>query len=158
MKLESDILALKSPAHRVLGDLRRECGGWKRNEQGKWSQENLPIFEGSSMEDRLKDEKDLCVLAPPVERDRLTKFLEGPFSFFFRDADFISHRKIEALVSFISMVVALLFLLGALWGLYGVSDAAAQLLMLSGFAVAFGGALGLLTNARRQDVFAATAA
>lgn len=30
--------------------------------------------------------------------------------------------------------------------------------MLGGFTIGFAGALGLLTNARRQDVFAATAA
>jgi hypothetical protein len=116
------------------------------------------------MRNRLRNERDLCVLAPPVERDRLTKFLEGPFSIFFRDntedegEEFVSHRKVDATVSLISMLTAILFLLGALWGLYAVADAAAQMIMLSAFTISFGGALGLLTNARRQDVFAATAA
>jgi hypothetical protein len=31
-----------------------------------------------------ENEKDLCVLAPPVERDRLTRLLEGRLSYFFR--------------------------------------------------------------------------
>jgi hypothetical protein len=31
-----------------------------------------------------ENEPDLCVLAPPVEQDRLTVLLEGPFSYFFR--------------------------------------------------------------------------
>lgn len=39
-----------------------------------------------------------------------------------------------------------------------MQNPAKQLLMLGGFTIGFAGALGLLTNARRQDVFAATAA
>jgi hypothetical protein len=36
------------------------------------------------MRHHLADEKDLCVLAPPVEHDRLTRLLEGRFAFLFR--------------------------------------------------------------------------
>ena len=36
------------------------------------------------METHLDNGKDLCVLAPPVVRDRLTKLLEGPLAFLFR--------------------------------------------------------------------------
>jgi hypothetical protein len=31
-----------------------------------------------------KHKTDLCVLAPPVERDRLTRLFEGRFSYLFR--------------------------------------------------------------------------
>ena len=34
----------------------------------------------SYMEDHLEDGSDLSVLAPPIERDRLTALLEGRFS------------------------------------------------------------------------------
>lgn len=57
-----------------------------------------------------------------------------------------------------SIVAAAAFLVGAIVGLYYVQDPPKQLLMLGGFTIGFAGALGLLTNARRQDVFAATAA
>jgi hypothetical protein len=33
-----------------------------------------------SMEEHLEDGADLCVLAPPMEVDRLTQLLEGRFS------------------------------------------------------------------------------
>ena len=46
-------------------------------------QQHERLFRNSGMENRLSDEKDLCVMAPPVERDRLTRLLEGPFSLFF---------------------------------------------------------------------------
>jgi hypothetical protein len=36
------------------------------------------------MRHHLADEKDLCVLAPPIEHDRLTRLLEGRFAFLFR--------------------------------------------------------------------------
>jgi hypothetical protein len=39
-----------------------------------------------SMDRHLDEENEggLCVLAPPVERDRLTRLLEGRLSYFFR--------------------------------------------------------------------------
>lgn len=70
----------------------------------------------------------------------------------------ILHRKVELAVSFISTVCAAIFLIGAILGLYFVTNSKARLGMLSGFTVAFAASLAVLTNARRQDVFAATAA
>jgi hypothetical protein len=61
-------------------------------------------------------------------------------------------------VSIISGVLATIFLIGAIVGLYWVHNPNAKLGMLSGLTVAFAGSLALFTNARRQDVFAATAA
>jgi hypothetical protein len=46
-------------------------------------QQHERLFRNSGMENRLSDEKDLCVMASPVERDRLTRLLEGPFPLFF---------------------------------------------------------------------------
>ena len=42
------------------------------------------------METHLDEDKDLCVLAPPVIRDRLTRLLEGPLAFLFRVSLFTS--------------------------------------------------------------------
>jgi hypothetical protein len=54
--------------------------------------------------------------------------------------------------------MAIVFLIGAIVGLYWVSNPRIKLGILSGLTVAFAGTLALFTNARRQDVFAATAA
>ena len=116
------------------------------------------------MESHLDDEKDLCVLAPPVVRDRLTKLLEGRLAFLFRTrapggvTEIVSHRTVATVVSIISTLAAVAFLIGAIIGLYFVTNPSAQLAMLSCLTIAFAGSLGLLTTARRQDVFAATAA
>jgi hypothetical protein len=121
---------------------------------------------GDKMETHLK-ENDLCVLAPPVERDRLTKFFQGPFSDWFhifreRDDhgnpnDFVSDKQIGDAVGFISIIAATAFLVAAIWGLYAVSHPTYQLIMLTFFALCFAACIALLTNARRQDVFAVTA-
>ncbi len=54
--------------------------------------------------------------------------------------------------------MAIIFLIGAILGLYWVTSPTAKLGMLSGLTVGFAGSLAMFTNARRQDVFAATAA
>jgi hypothetical protein len=61
-------------------------------------------------------------------------------------------------VSIISSLLAIIFLIGAVLGLYWVKNPNAKLGMLSGLTFAFACSLALFTNARRQDVFAATAA
>lgn len=49
-------------------------------------------------------------------------------------------------------------MIGAIVGLYWVRNPNAKLGIVSGLTVAFAGTLALFTNARRQDVFASTAA
>lgn len=73
-------------------------------------------------------------------------------------SDFVSHKRVSVAVSVISSLLASIFLIGAILGLYWVTNPNAKLGMLSGLTVAFAGSLALFTNARRQDVFAATAA
>jgi hypothetical protein len=85
LKRESDVLALSRPERRPLKGTR-----WiflqKRYEKSK--KKNI-ISTGAmipgAMDTHLdaENEEDLCVLAPPVERDRLTKLFEGRLSFFF---------------------------------------------------------------------------
>jgi energy-converting hydrogenase Eha subunit C len=74
------------------------------------------------------------------------------------ETDYISHKTVALVVSSFSVIFAVLFLIGAILGLYFETDPGWRLLMLSLFTVGFACVLGLLTNARRQDVFAATAA
>lgn len=73
-------------------------------------------------------------------------------------SDFVSHNRISVAVSVISGLLATIFLIGAILGLYWVTNPNVKLGMLSGLTVGFAGSLALFTNARRQDVFASTAA
>ena len=61
-------------------------------------------------------------------------------------------------MTILSGLMATVFLIGAMVGLYWVESPRTKLGLLSGLTVAFAGTLALFTNARRQDVFAATAA
>ena len=157
LKLESDILALNSPDKRTLKGVRRV---FKNEVNGE---EHAPMISGK-MEMHLDDDKDLCVLAPPAEGDRLTRLLEGRFAFLFRTrtpegvTETVSHQRVATVVSIISALAAIAFLLGAVLGLYFISNPTIQLALLSCLTIAFAAVLSLLTSAKRQDVFAATAA
>lgn len=61
-------------------------------------------------------------------------------------------------VAGISTVLSAAFLIGAVLGLYFLKASGARLGLISGLMIFFAGSLALMTNARRQDVFAATAA
>ena len=61
-------------------------------------------------------------------------------------------------MTIISIISAIVLLIGAVIVLYFVTNPKAQLTILCGWTAFFALTLGLLTNARRQDVFVATAA
>jgi hypothetical protein len=70
----------------------------------------------------------------------------------------VSHAQISLVVTILSVIAATLFLIGAMVGLYYIKNPRATLGTISGLTIGFALCLGLFTNARRQDVFAATAA
>ncbi|PVH75814.1 hypothetical protein DL98DRAFT_592820 [Cadophora sp. DSE1049] len=175
LKLENDILALKPPDRRPLKGVRRifytshNTPGLKKNPRGRGktqlSGSGAGMIAGKiSAHLDPNNEQDLCVLAPDVQKDRLTRLFEGRMSYFFRArtddglSDFVSHSKVALAVTILSGLMATVFLIGAIVGLYWVEDPRTKLGILSGLTVAFAGTLALFTNARRQDVFAATAA
>ncbi|KAH8757403.1 hypothetical protein BGZ57DRAFT_644810 [Hyaloscypha finlandica] len=163
LKRESEVLALDNPDRRPLKGTRKMFIPTYDKDAGTGTGAAMIAGQMRTHLDR-ENEKDLCVLAPPIERDRLTRLLEGRLSYFFRTkneeglSDFISHHRVSVAVTVISGILATIFLIGAILGLYWVKSPNAKLGMLSGLTVAFAGSLALFTNARRQDVFAATAA
>lgn len=82
LKRESDVLSLSSPDRRPLKGTRRIFVPTYDVEKG--TAKGAAMITGH-MDKHLdkKNEGDLCVLAPPVERDRLTRLLEGRFSYLF---------------------------------------------------------------------------
>jgi hypothetical protein len=83
LKRESEILALSSPDQRLLNGVRHVFipSYDKGTGTGKG-----PTTSHGMMKTHLDEEnkQDLCVLALPVERDRVTKLLEGRLSYFFK--------------------------------------------------------------------------
>ena len=61
-------------------------------------------------------------------------------------------------VAVISIVLAAILLIGAITSLYFVTMPAARLGMISAFTVLFALSVGVMTNSKRAEVFAATAA
>ncbi|KKZ67723.1 hypothetical protein EMCG_06590 [[Emmonsia] crescens] len=160
LKLQSEVLALSGPSRRPLKHTRRTFTN--ADSTGK---PQIPIILGA-MENHLDDGADLCVLAPPMEQDRLTQILEGRLSGLLTifksqsdgDVDYVSHSTVTTIVSTVSIILAAAFLLGAILALYLETDPGWRLFILFLFVVGFAGSLGALTNARRQDIFAGTAA
>lgn len=61
-------------------------------------------------------------------------------------------------VSIVSTIIAAILLIGAIIGLYIVLNPVSRLVMISCFTALFAISVGLLTNARRAEIFGSTAA
>ncbi len=71
---------------------------------------------------------------------------------------YVSEVNIGRFVAILSTILAAVLLFGAIISLYLVQEPQAVLGMLSGWTVLFAACVGLLTNAKRGETFAATAA
>ena len=67
-------------------------------------------------------------------------------------------RSVFIAVNDITIFVAAILLIGSIVGFYYVNNDVAKLTMIAAFTVAFALSVGLMTNARRAEIFAATAA
>ena len=61
-------------------------------------------------------------------------------------------------VNAITILVAAVFLVGSMISFYFVKHEAAKLVMIAALTVAFATSVGLITTARRVEIFASTAA
>lgn len=135
--LTRDILALSRARKHSLQDVRRTFP----------PELNRGVtLLGKFYNTRLED--DLSCLGPASEKDVLTRALEK-----LGNATTVTH-----VVTFLSALCAVLFLVGAMVGLYFVSNMRARLGMVGMFTVLFAITIAGLTSSRRQEVFVATAA
>ncbi|KAL2060237.1 hypothetical protein VTL71DRAFT_9632 [Oculimacula yallundae] len=156
---EQQVLALKNPSQRPLATLRRYFFGGKR--------------DGAILSDRdahmLDDERDLVALAP-VDDDRLGSFLRDHFGCCCRDRKrtsqpglkifYFSERRIHFAGNVISTVFCAILLLGAM-AVLSVLDSQSwkvRLGLVALFTSLFAFTVGLLTSARRAEMFGSTAA
>ena len=115
--------------------------------------------------DLYKDRHELIALARPVEEDRLTAALRKYLPFLFpgniaRDGRVGSFddNKIRRTVAVMSIGIAFVLLYGAILNFYYVRNEHTVLGLVAVYTIAFALAVGLLTNAKRSEIFAAAAA
>jgi hypothetical protein len=71
---------------------------------------------------------------------------------------YVSERSVARFVAILSSVLASIMLFGSMISLYFVKNPYALLGMVGSWTVLFAACVGLLTNAKRDQIFAATAA
>jgi hypothetical protein len=104
------------------------------------------------------------------ESDRLSSLMHRYFGYYVRKhKDFprswgesklyyYPAERIAWIVAIISVLMSAFLLMGAIVALYLVKNMAKRLGILAIFTSAFAGSIGLLTNARRAEIFGSTAA
>ncbi|KAF2002119.1 hypothetical protein P154DRAFT_618864 [Amniculicola lignicola CBS 123094] len=156
---QSALMNLETPGPRVRGaitgwfELKKPLVGRSRN-----------MFSDAA-------QYDTVALRTPPDQDRLTRFLQNSLGYFFRhrktkkeyplDWDgmyYFPETTIRHIVSFTSVFIAAALLVGAITSLYFVQKPSSMIGLLAAFTTLFAGSIGLLTNARKVDIYAATAA
>lgn len=71
---------------------------------------------------------------------------------------YLSERRLHAIVAFTDVALAAILLFGAVCNLYYVTNEEKRLGLVAGYTAAFAAFVGLMTNARKSEIFAACAA
>ncbi|KAI0460053.1 hypothetical protein F5B21DRAFT_453054 [Xylaria acuta] len=150
--LQSQIAQLHRPNKRVLDTLRH------------WFKKPEPMLGGEAKK-FLDDENDLVALKPAPEPDYLSRFLRRHWSVnteLTRDGRAkigrFNERAISLATSVITISIAAFLLIGSITGFYFVESDIVKLVLVAAFTSVFALSLVLITNARRAEIFAATAA
>ncbi|KAL4805153.1 hypothetical protein BDV18DRAFT_25436 [Aspergillus unguis] len=150
--LQTEIMKLERPNKRVLEAYE------------KWFKKPYPALGGQAKK-FLDSPNDLIALNPSPESDYLSLFLRRHWPVkeelsrdgFHRIGRF-NEKSISVAVAVLTILVAAVLLVGSIVGLYFVASDAAKLGMIAAFTAAFALSVGLMTNARRVEIFAGTAA
>ncbi|KAL5083489.1 hypothetical protein Trisim1_001419 [Trichoderma cf. simile WF8] len=149
--LQSEIAKLKQPSKRILDTYR------------EWFNNPRPVLGGLSK--TFLDDPDDLVGLHSLETDYLSIFLRRCWPFkeeISLDGRYsvgrYHEKSISAATAIITILIAALLLVGPITGLYFVANNAAKLGMLAAFTALFALSVGLITNAKRAEIFASTAA
>jgi hypothetical protein len=159
--LQAQVADLKPPSTRVLNTLRDYV-------EGKWfksgSLQTMPIISGRAKE-FLSEKEDLIALRRTADEDFLSRVLQDHWAFQKRKTSdpldrttVYSNRHVVQTVATISMIIAAILLISAILSLHVVTDSKAKLGLVAMYTLLFALSVATLTNARRAEVFAATAA
>ena len=156
--MESTMLSLRRPAKQTFD-------AFLDNFHSNNPETPYSILGGHSAS--LYDEReDLAALHRPVEEDRLTMLLRNYLPFLFTTKRqsrggriaYHSEERIRKVAAFISVVLAAGLLYGAVLNFYFVTSYKAKLGLIAAYTTAFALCVGLLTNAKRSEIFSACAA
>ncbi|KAL3490637.1 hypothetical protein BJX62DRAFT_251850 [Aspergillus germanicus] len=154
LMLQSTVSNLRHPRPRVFAAFQEWFSG---GSQGK-----AAILNGRAAT-MLDDPQDLAALRTPADEDVLSRTLQDHWPLPGRkfDTGTISHfqeRHVMIVVAVISVITSAALLVGAIVSLYIVQEPRSRLAMIAGFTALFAISVALMTNTRRAEVFAATAA
>ncbi|KAF8858694.1 hypothetical protein BDZ45DRAFT_390166 [Acephala macrosclerotiorum] len=131
--------------------------------QGEADGSGIPKLAGLSA-DRLYDFDDLIALHSAAEQDWLTRFLRRYLRVLFVQGNVegklarIPEKRIAYVVALLDVILAAILLVGAIVALYLVQSNLKRLGLVGVFTALFAISVGLLTSARKAELFAATAA
>jgi hypothetical protein len=124
----------------------------------------MPLISGRAKA-FLDEKSDLLSLTTPPDEDYLSMFVQNHWMFRERKtSDPLDRTTIHKdshvvrTVAALAMVLAAVLLIGAIVNLYLVTDPKAKLGLVAMYTMLFAASVALCTNARRAEVFAATAA
>ncbi|CAG7561059.1 unnamed protein product [Fusarium equiseti] len=162
---ESTLATIPPPGRKILKAFRMNFFHGRPEEAGAF-----PTLGGHGAH-LYDDADDLLVLHTRELPDRLTMFVQDYFGFLFEDREqdecggttgtsvgYASGQKISAFISYSSTILAALLLTGAIVILYNTNSDNLKLGLIALFTILFSASVGLLTNAKRAEVFGATAA
>ncbi|KAK8030578.1 hypothetical protein PG990_000312 [Apiospora arundinis] len=124
---------------------------------------NSPQLWGRSKR-RFDDVDDLVALKVLANQDRLSKFVLNHCGWLFKEQQrhgtsvVISERSVDKATTVLSSILSAVVLFGSIVSLYFVQNPYALLGMVGAWTILFAVCVGVLTNAKRDQVFAATAA
>ncbi|KAJ3479225.1 hypothetical protein NLG97_g8370 [Lecanicillium saksenae] len=120
------------------------------------------ILDGLAKQRLEENHGDLVEVRPQTEKDPLSRFLQDHWMFrtatLADDVEHIDEKHVALAAATVSTLVAAILLLGAIVLLRVIDRQNAQLGVIAMFMVLFVISVSLLTNARRAEVFASTAA
>lgn len=166
----TEILALERPEH---DDIETNGRIFVQPDEDEYDHENWQekaeshaIIQGAmSLHLCEENRKDLCTLAPQVERDPLTRLVESKHQLrnMIKDrttgmTSLSKWNRLNKVITWISVCLVVAWLVGAIVGLYFWKSNTGRLILLSVLTLGFAFSILSLTTARRHDVFASTAA
>ncbi|KAH7395134.1 hypothetical protein DE146DRAFT_697131 [Phaeosphaeria sp. MPI-PUGE-AT-0046c] len=161
ISLQAQISSLREPEQRPLSAFRDFLRGAAYSSKPAGA---LPLISGRAKA-FLDDSADLLTLTKATEEDYLSRFLQDHWLFRKRiSADPLDrttiHKNIHVVrtVGALGIVLAAVLLIGAIVNLYLVSEPKAKLGLVAMYTTLFATSIALCTNARRAELFAATAA
>ncbi|KAK3681001.1 hypothetical protein B0T22DRAFT_502515 [Podospora appendiculata] len=156
---ESTLASIPPPGRKTLKAFRLNSFHGRQEDHG-----SFPTLGGNSST-LYDDAVDLLALHAVEQRDRMTVFVQDNFgptlnggSGNSSSLDYASESKIASFISYLSVVLAAMLLFGAILILYNTKSDNLKLGLLAFFTILFAASVGLLTNAKRSEVFGSTAA